>query len=254
MVFPVLTKALLRGGFFSLVMFFLLPTLVLARPEGLREVRLVRVVDGDTIVVARLGGEETHIRLLGIDCLETRRTKRQRAQAAELGLDPESALSLGEETTSFVEDRLRDRPVYLEFEPKFKDKYRRQLAYVWFEQDMGAKEAQSTLLNLELLETGRAKIYDKDSRRLKYAEQFEVAETAAREENRGFWGDGNKPPLPSATVPSELPESLESLESPEPLRPGSTTKSRLPESTFPWRVVLIVAGIASLLVGWKGAR
>lgn len=203
---------------------------------------LVRVVDGDTIVVARPGDEEMHVRLLGIDCLETRRTERQRTQAAKLGLDAEAALALGEETTRFVEARLREQALYLEFEPKFKDRYRRKLAYVWVGTADKSKDELDSLLNHQLLETGRAVVYEGNAQPGKYDTQFRAALAGAQHAKIGIWDD-SAPPPPTPVVTE---------------RPSRQTHERSqnshPSSDFPWRWVVLLAGVALLLAGANGGR
>ena len=203
-----------------LILFFF-TTVCFARPDGLREYRLVRVIDGDTIVVSRVKGEEIHVRLLGIDCLETRRTERLKKQAEELGLEVEEAYRLGEEAAVTVEQTLRDSPIFLEWEPKFNDKYQRKLGYVW---------AGSELLNLRLLETGQAKLYEGSKRSYRYEERFRAAQAQAKKDLIGIWADRSRG-LDEAPVSARKPKSL--------------------PSEFPWRLVFVAAGLTLVVAGWR---
>lgn len=186
-----------------------------ARPADLAPYNLVRVVDGDTIVVARGGAEpEMHVRLLGIDCLETRRISRLDRQASELGITSESALASGEESKGYVEAALKNQPLYIEAEEGLTDRYGRLLAYVW--------TGDGELLNLMLLSSGRARIYEGGKAFAREAE-FLAAEREARSRGVGIWG-------------------IPRLGKAPPQQPA-----------FPWPVVFGLALLAAILV-WRGYR
>ena len=210
----------------SLYIFLLLflSSLCCARPEGLREYHLVRVVDGDTIVVSRVKDEEVHVRLLGIDCLETRRTERLRKQAVELGLDEVQAHQFGEDAAKYVEQKLRDRPLYVEWDTKSKDKYQRKLGYV----RIGEQEDQ--LLNLLLLEEGLAKLYEGKGASHRYEEKFREAQERARVNQIGIWA---APPVASNPGPSV------------------SRKPRPSAPQFPWQLIVVGVGLTLLVAGWK---
>lgn len=207
-----------------LFLFVFLTTLCQARPEGLREYRLVRVIDGDTIVVSRVKDEEIQVRLLGIDCLETRRTERLRKQAEELGLEVEQAHRYGEEASKYVERKLHDRPLYVEWETKSKDRYQRKLGYIW----IGDQEDQ--LLNLILLQEGLAKLYEGKGASHRYEEKFREAQERARAEQVGIWA-----------TPAVAPERA----------PIVSRKPKTTAPTIPWQLVLVGAGLALLAAGWR---
>jgi endonuclease YncB( thermonuclease family) len=104
-------------------------------PVGeLTPVELVRVIDGDTIVVLRAGEEET-VRLFGADCPEE----------GEDGFNASRAFTLG--ALSKV------RQLYLEFDAVAEyDSYQRTLAWFWLEYKSGTRK----LLNIELVHAGYA--------------------------------------------------------------------------------------------------
>ncbi|MBQ4251999.1 MAG: thermonuclease family protein [Erysipelotrichaceae bacterium] len=87
------------------------------------EVTVVRVVDGDTVTVSK-NGENVNIRLLGIDT-------------------PESTNCLyndctdeGEAASRYLQALLKKgQKLYLEYDEDQKDKYDRELAYLWLKED-----------------------------------------------------------------------------------------------------------------------
>ena len=116
-------------------------------------VQVVRVIDGDTIKVI-YKGEETNVRLLGIDCMETHHTAKQAKQASEYGLTVEQVDSLGQRASVALQDALDDadrvRLVLPRAEAK-RDYFRRLLAYV---------EADGKDVGLVLIRSGLAELYD----------------------------------------------------------------------------------------------
>lgn len=103
------------------------------------QVELVRVIDGDTIVVDD-GGEDQRVRLLGIDTPEISHG------------DGETDEPCGQEAREMTEDLAGGGPVELrsdDAQPE-QDRYGRTLAYV---------EVDGTDLSAELLEAGLAEIY-----------------------------------------------------------------------------------------------
>ena len=96
----------------------------------LYEAKVIRVKDGDTFV-AELGGTETTVRLIGIDCPES--------------VHPDEELNSpeGEAAAACAEGILQaGRPVFLEYDEERLDVYGRDLAYVWLDRavDTGSYE------------------------------------------------------------------------------------------------------------------
>lgn len=89
-----------------------------AEPVAQQQVRVVRVIDGDTIVVNNGGTDET-VRLLNVDTPETK--------------DPDVRVEcLGPEATTFLERRLKPGAVVnLDYDIERTDKYGRTLAAVY---------------------------------------------------------------------------------------------------------------------------
>lgn len=126
---------------------------------------VLRVVDGDTLVV-RYEGREERVRLQGVDTPES----------VKPGHPVER---LGKEASRYTERLVEGRKVRLEFDNGHlkRDKYGRVLAYVF--------RSDGLFLNLHLLEKGYARVYRKASFDRK--EAFLAAEKRAREAGRGIW-------------------------------------------------------------------
>jgi len=127
-----------------------------AAPEG----KVVRVRDGDSIVVMR-GGVGIEVRLDGIDC-------------------PELAQEYGRKAKSFTADFVFGKTVHLV--GKGKDRYGRELAEVQL--------PDGRSLNRELVAAGYAWWYRKYST----DRSLEALEQTARRERRGLWGAPNPVP------------------------------------------------------------
>ena len=120
-------------------------------------VKVVRVIDGDTIRVS--GGRR--VRYIGID-------------APEVGSDPEY---YGREAASFNDELVGEQNVTLEKDASDKDRFGRLLRFVY---------ADGILVNAELVREGyaRAVVYPPDTR---YAECFAALEREAQDAGRGLW-------------------------------------------------------------------
>lgn len=125
------------------------------------DVAVVRVIDGDTIVVTG----KRRIRLIGVDTPETVHPDRP--------VEP-----WGPEASAFTREFLADGQVRLEFDVERKDKYGRWLAYVWVDDRM---------LNEELVRAGlaRAKLGYPYAEAMKV--RFRRAEQEAQTAHRGIW-------------------------------------------------------------------
>ena len=124
---------------------------------------VVRVVDGDTVVVA----PDTTVRLIGIDTPET--------------VDPRKPVQcFGREASAYAHLLLDGHSVWLEYDPTQGrlDKYGRTLAYVWL--------PDGRLFNEVMIADGYAHEYTYDLP-YRYQDTFIAAERAAREGERGLW-------------------------------------------------------------------
>ena len=123
---------------------------------------LMRVVDGDTIVV-EIDGEEYKVRLIGINTPESvaseeylEKTGKENSQA-------------GKDASEFTKEILKNTTtVYLEKDISETDKYGRLLRYVWLEIPTNAddlEEISTKMLNAILVKEGVANIatYEPDT-------------------------------------------------------------------------------------------
>lgn len=141
-----------------------------ANPQ-LEAVELVRVVDGDTIIV-KYNDEEVRVRLLTVNCQESVHPDAERNNAE------------GEAASAFTKEYLADYPIlYLQFDEALYDRYDRLLAYVWLEDEVSLdskKDVEQYMFNAILLEEGYAEtvVYEPNHR---YAQWFyEIEEAAAK--------------------------------------------------------------------------
>lgn len=107
------------------------------KPElhGLYDV--VRVVDGDTIVVS-IEGKETTVRFIGIDTAES------------VHPDETRNTEIGKEASQWTSDLLTGQKVFLEYDIDKEDDYGRTLAYVYLSD--GETMVQEELLKAEMAE------------------------------------------------------------------------------------------------------
>jgi micrococcal nuclease len=129
---------------------------------------VIRVVDGDTIVVQVKGHPET-VRLIGVDTPEI--------------VDPRKPVQyFGKEASEFTTSLISGKLVRLEIQtaPTSRDRYGRLLAHVY-------RQSDGLLVNKEIIRQGYGHAYTKypfDHARM---EDFRAAEREAREHKRGLW-------------------------------------------------------------------
>jgi micrococcal nuclease len=152
------------------------------------EAVVIRVIDGDTIVVDRGFGEEK-VRYIGIDAPET--------------VDPESPVGwLGPESSAANRALVEGQTVLLERDVSDKDAFGRLLRYVWIADQ--AHPGHWLLVNLVLVSEGFAQIatYPPDVR---YADLYLDAQSDASTDAVGLWGT---PPTPKPTPkPTKKPSN-----------------------------------------------
>lgn len=139
-----------------------------AEPELVGAYEVVRVVDGDTIIVS-IDGTDTRIRLIGIDTPES------------VHPDESKNTEVGEIAAAYTKELLTDQNVYLEYDIDHEDDYNRTLAYVYLDD-------QETMVNRLLLEAGQASVMTIQPNS-KYAEEFYELQKEAQEAKIGIWNE-----------------------------------------------------------------
>jgi micrococcal nuclease len=128
---------------------------------------VVRVVDGDTLVV-ELGGSDVRVRLLGIDTPETVDENRP-------------VQCYGHEASSYLADLLpRGSIVRLERDVEARDRFGRLLAYLYRVDD-------GLFVNAALIEGGYATTLSIAPNTMR-ARDFEILRVQAQHDKRGLWG------------------------------------------------------------------
>ena len=129
---------------------------------------VIRVVDGDTIVV-NYDGTETYVRLLGADAPET--------------VHPDKPVQYyGREASDFLTNILRGERVFFGFGFEEEDRYRRMLAFLYRVRD-------TLFVNREIIRQG----YGKAIRDFDYPGKgtFIEIERLAQAAKKGIWAAGN---------------------------------------------------------------
>lgn len=136
-------------------------------PEQKNELyKVVKVIDGDTIVVDTDGKKET-IRLIGID-------------APEIGGGSQKKKCFGKEAEEFAKNILSDANIGLEKDEtqNDRDKYGRLLRYAVME--------NGNNFNEQMIRGGLAREYTYKTA-YKYQKEFKLAEQEARKSKKGLW-------------------------------------------------------------------
>jgi endonuclease YncB( thermonuclease family) len=147
--------------------------------------KVVRVIDGDTVVLM-LDGKETTVRLIGVDMPET--------------VHPTKPVeAYGKEASEFTRNLLAGESVYVEYEPgpSKLDRYGRTLAYLY-------RAPDRLFINLEIIRQGYGHAYTEYP--FARMEQFREAERKAREADKGLWRPESTAPPP--TEQSDLGDVL----------------------------------------------
>jgi len=141
-------------------------------------IKVIRVVDGDTFK-GIIGSDTVTVRLIGVDCPESKKNKKAYSDAKKSKDDIETIIAMGELAKEFTKKQLKDnKTVYLEFDVGRNDKYYRILAYVWLNDTL--------MLNRLLLKEGYAQIMTIPPN-VKYREEFLEIYKSARENEKGLW-------------------------------------------------------------------
>jgi micrococcal nuclease len=130
--------------------------------------QVVRVVDGDTLIVRIFGGKE-RVRLIGVDAPESVR--------------PDAPVEwFGEEASAFTKRLAEGKSVRLVGDPRTanRDKYNRLLRYVYL--------PDGRHLNAEIIRQGYGHAFTWHP--FSKLNEFRALEREAREAKRGLWADG----------------------------------------------------------------
>ena len=138
------------------------------------------VVDGDTMKF-RFDGKIVTVRLIGIDTFETHKNNKAYRQAYENNISIDEVIRKGKKAKDYAKELLlKNSEYYFEYDEQFLDRYKRTLAYLWFNKD--------SMLNLKMVCDGYALplTIKPDT---KYAKEFQECYEQAKERGLGVWGD-----------------------------------------------------------------
>lgn len=163
-----------------------------AEPVTQATVRVVRVIDGDTLVVNHNSRDET-IRLLNVDTPETK--------------DPNTEVEcLGPEATEFLENRLKPgAAVTLEYDTERTDRYGRTLAAVY---------ESGSLVNADIARAGFGVAVTFEPNHKFYAPVRE-AQTEAEKTRRGLFS-----PVAECTLPAQVGQAKNALHEAQSVDPS----------------------------------
>ena len=135
---------------------------------------LIRVVDGDTLIV-QAGDDEVRVRLIGIDTPES-------VNSAY----PEKNNEWGIMASNHTKELLKDyQQLYLEYDQELTDRYGRTLAYVWMNNDTSD---MLNMLNYRILNDGYCNTMFIDPN-TKYKQAFESCKENVESNQTGLWSD-----------------------------------------------------------------
>jgi micrococcal nuclease len=141
--------------------------LLLSGPLLAGQHRVIRVVDGDTIIVNYQGKSEK-VRLLCVNTPES------------VHPDKKQNIPMGKIASDYAKKKLNGKYVDLELEGKLRGKYGRLLAYVFVD---------GRNFNLELVRQGLSPYYTKYGLSQRYDKKFREVERYARDHRLNIWGD-----------------------------------------------------------------
>ncbi len=152
-----------RGLWLGLLL-TLLPAPVVSQGDS-TTVQVVRVIDGDTIQVCCVFGDQVKVRYIGVDTPETHHPMR--------GVEPH-----GMEAAEANRKLVDGKTLRLEFDVQERNRYGRLLAYLYLE--------DGTFVNAWLVENGYAMVMTIPPN-IKHQDLFLKLQREAREARRGLW-------------------------------------------------------------------
>ena len=147
------------------------------KPSGLARASVVRVVDGDTLVVHVADGRRVRVRMIGVDTPEVHPSEKLTRDAQRSGKDVAAIRALGARASEFTKKHLAGRQVELERDATALDRYGRTLAYVWVGEE---------LYNVLIMREGYASPLTIPPN-VKYAETLAACHRTAHQARRGLW-------------------------------------------------------------------
>ena len=149
-----------------------------AAAEGLRTIKITRIVDGDTVYGVYQGRVEK-VRLIGIDTPESRYNYKTKRDSKKSGQSIRAIIAQGKQATRFVKSLIGKGSVLkIEFDSQLRDRYGRFLAYLYLE--------DGRMLNEEIIRAGYASVMTIPPN-VKYQGRFLKAFRKARESRVGLW-------------------------------------------------------------------
>lgn len=186
----------------------------MARSRPSQPVRVVNVVDGDTVDVVpashRRGGETTRVRLWGIDA-------------------PEWEQPLGPDATRALAELLRDGPGALRMEVFAYDRYARALGLLYWDKHGRVGSVNRSMVRLGMAYSSR----HRQGAHFRKEMGFDAAEADARRRRIGVWG--------IARATRELPWAYRSRRR-QPERAGCL--GALVRLVFPFLAMAFLASVA----------
>ena len=143
-----------------------------ASAKSYKSGKVVRVIDGDTIVY-KYKNKEYRGRFVGVDTFESFNNKRAKLQSREFHKTIAEIITLGKKAKRYTSSKLK-RGYKFEFKDYGSDKYRRKL--IWIKG-----------LNYSLVYRGYATFYRKSPLSLDWKKKLLSAEFEAKENQRGIW-------------------------------------------------------------------
>ena len=148
------------------------------QPQSNSEVKVLSVVDGDTLKISYKGQKES-IRLIGIDTPESRVNKKTQKDAKRSGQDIETIIAMGKRATEYVKSMVKAGDlITLEFDVQERDRYKRLLGYVYL--------SNGKMLNEEIVKAGYANVMTIPPN-VKYKDIFLKSYKNARKRKVGLW-------------------------------------------------------------------
>lgn len=139
---------------------------------------VVRVVDGDTVVIL-LNGQEEKVRLIGVDTPESKNNEKARRDSSKTGESVSEIVNLGKEAAQYTKSILpKGTKVTVETDVQPRDRYGRLLAYLYLE--------NGEMVNSLIIQNGYAQVMTIPPN-VKYEDLFRKLMKEARENNRGLW-------------------------------------------------------------------